>query len=174
MADEHEEDSNNDSENPDEERRQPEILIWPAQKGPWGVVTETSGPQEPPASGNPSLIRAEALLRVGMVALTKSRPRRLDDAELHFRKALGILEEVLPSPHPRISYALDRIGLVCHLQGRLDEAEDFYLRSLAILGHAGPPTKWNELTLINLAVLYGSQGRRWEQEQVMRRLEGEK
>lgn len=157
-----------------DDRDQPEILICPAQKGPWGVVTQTSGPQEPPAGRHPDLIRADALLRVGMVALDKFRPRRLEDAERHFRKALVLLERVLTAPHPRISYALDRIGLACHLQGRLDEAEALYLRSLAILGHDDPPTKWNELTLINLAVLYGTQGRHWEQKQVMRRLgEGE-
>ncbi|MFW6200156.1 MAG: tetratricopeptide repeat protein [Gemmatimonadota bacterium] len=111
-------------------------------KGPWGVVTATSGPQEPPASRHPDLQRADALLRRGMVALDKSRPRRLDEAEGCFRRALDLLEGVLDEPHPRISYALDRIGLVCHLQDRLEEAEALYLRSLKILREGEKPSRW--------------------------------
>ncbi|MDX1567799.1 MAG: tetratricopeptide repeat protein [Longimicrobiales bacterium] len=132
------------------------------------MVTETSGPEDPSGSRHPKLTGAGALLRRGMVALDKSKPRRLDEAEVCFRQALDLLEEVLDEPHPRISYALDRIGLVCHLRGDVEEAESLYLRSLAVLGDVRSPTKWNDITILNLAILYGRQGRTEERDAVMR------
>lgn len=151
---------------------EPGLIMCPAQKGPWGVVTFSSGPGDPPAGASPEIGRAEAFLRAGMVALDKSRPRRFDKAEQRFAAAIDLLTGVLEEPHPRISYALDRLGLTGHLQGRLGEAERLYVRSLRVLADGEGPTKWNDVTLLNLAILYGTQGRKEEKAAVLRRFHG--
>jgi len=147
----------------------PELIIGPARKGAWGVVKLTSGPPDGLRSVHPELLKADGLLRTGMLALIKRPPRYVERAEACFREALELLTEVLDEPHPRISFALDRIGLCCHMRGHLEEAEGLYRRSLAILGEDGASTEWTDMTLINLAVLLGTQGRRDEQLEVMKR-----
>ncbi len=152
---------------------EPRIFICPSQKGPWGVVTCTGGPRDPESGRIPDVRRAEALLRAGMVALDKHRPRRLDRAEMLFRAALDLLVAVLAEPHPRISYALDRLGLIYQLRGRLEEAEPLYTRALAALGERERPSRWMDVTLLNLATLYGCKGREAERDAVMRRFHAE-
>lgn len=147
----------------------PGLIISPAQQGPWGVVTSSSGPGDPPASTDPGIAQADALLREGMVALQKSRPSQFDRAERCFSAAVILLTDVLDEPHPRISWALDRLGLTYHLQDRLAEAERLYVRSLRVLAEGQRPTKWNDVTLLNLGMLYGTQGREEDHAAVMRR-----
>jgi hypothetical protein len=53
-----------------------EVFMSPNEKGPWGVVSHISGPQDPAALPLPELRRADALPRAGMVALAQCRPRQ--------------------------------------------------------------------------------------------------
>jgi hypothetical protein len=52
-----------------------EVFMRPSEKGPGGVVSHTSGPQDPAALPLPELRRADALLRAGMLALAQCGPR---------------------------------------------------------------------------------------------------
>lgn len=153
-----------DAHGPDE----PQVILGAAHQAPNGrAILHTSGPPDPLGIRTDELRRADGLLRTGMVALGKCHPPQLERAERCFREALYLLTQAWEEPHPRISYALDRIGLVRHMQGDLQEAEELYLRSLKVLGKDDRPTPWNDVTLLNLARLYQSQGRGMESEAVM-------
>jgi tetratricopeptide (TPR) repeat protein len=77
-----------------------------------------------------------------------------------FREALEVLRKSVGDLHPLAAYAYDRIGFAQQEWGDLREAERLYLRSIAIRDIGGwVPTVWDELTFINLAILYGQQGR---------------
>lgn len=151
----------------------PELIIAPAERGPWGVVVYTGGPRDPVDAPREALLKADAAIRAGMVALDRVRPRQLDRAEACFWKALPILTHLLDEPHPRISYVLDRIGLTYQLRGQLEQAEALYLRSLKSLGPDQRPTRWQDVTLINLGILYACQGRWHEREEVQRRFDAD-
>jgi len=144
----------------------PELIIAPVTRGSDGVITQFAGPIPVGwwrgLTQGPRLRAADSLLSRGMASLTSKAiidPARA--AERLFREALEELVATVGSDHPMTVYALDRVGLACQLQGEDAEAEDFYLRSLA-LQQAGrwPHTPWTEVTLLNLAILYGRQGKR--------------
>jgi tetratricopeptide (TPR) repeat protein len=146
-----------------------ELFVSVTIQGSWGVVTHNSGPPDPDDAPAAELRRPGALIREGMIALTRVSPRDLDRAGRCFREALDLLIDRLGEPHPKVSYALDRLGLICQMRGQLDDAERLYLRSLAILDDGRKPSHWNDLTTLNLAVLYGCQGRLEERDAIMRR-----
>jgi tetratricopeptide (TPR) repeat protein len=142
-----------------------ELFFAPAQKGPWGVITRLAGPPNPPldvGSTEAAAIRkADGLLRRGMILLShESNEDPVGEAWECFRRALDILLQAVGELHPKVAYAYDRLGYLRQLRGDVREAERLYLRSIAIRD-AGTwaPTMWDELTLLNLAVLYGRQGR---------------
>jgi hypothetical protein len=121
-----------------------ELFFAPAQKGPWGVITRLAGPPNPPldvGSTEAAAIRkADGLLRRGMILLShESNEDPVGEAWECFRRALDILLQAVGELHPKVAYAYDRIAI----------------------RDAGTwaPTMWDELTLLNLAVLYGRQGR---------------
>ena len=88
------------------------------------------------------------------------RPRDFALIERLFRRALALYREVYGPAHPTVAWVLDRIGFVQHTLGRLDEAESYYLRSLAAWKASGTPvTARVEITLLNLAVVYNTTGR---------------
>jgi hypothetical protein len=131
-------------------------------------VHAMSGPPDPSGMAH-DLRKANALLREGMIALTKSEPRDLGRAERCFRAALQFLLEHLPLSHSKVSYAFDRIGLVCQMQERESEAHELYIRSLDPFANGiSQPTIWNEITLLNLAILYGRHGRDAEKERTLK------
>jgi tetratricopeptide (TPR) repeat protein len=146
-----------------------EMLVAVTLQGPWGVVTHNGGPPDPPEVPAAELRRPGALIREGMIALTRVSPRDLDRAERCFRDALELLVQRLGEPHPKVSYVLDRLGVVYQLRRQLDDAERLYLRSLAVLDDGRQPSHWNDLTLLNLAIVYGWQGRTEERDAVLRR-----
>lgn len=144
----------------------PELFMGPSLKSPEGdifLAVPLGDPGHIPAA---ELRDAAGAARAGEAALERGF-RDPPLAELRFREALDLYLDHLREPHPRLSYILDRIGLACQLQGRLAEAETFYRRSLAILEIQDGPTRWNEVTILNLAVLLGSQGRYDERDEVM-------
>jgi hypothetical protein len=149
------------------------LVIAPAERGPWGVVVYTGGPRDPVDAPRETLLQADAAIRAGMVALDKVRPRQLYRAEECFWGAFQILTQVLDEPHPRISYVLDRIGLIYHLRGLRELAEALYLRSLESLGPNERPTRWQDVTLINLGSIYRSRGRWYDYAQVQRRFDAD-
>jgi tetratricopeptide (TPR) repeat protein len=151
----------------------PELVLAPAQRGPWGVVTRLSGPPDPPdTSPHPELRRARALLWKGMIVLSRhSSDERVRYAERLFRQALTVLLSSVGEIHPKVAYARDRIGLVCQIRGRTREAELQYLRALALREAGGwPATLWSEVTLLNLAILYARQGRDQLRDAMLERL----
>ena len=151
-----------------------ELIIAPAVKGPWGVTTKTAGPCD--ADGRrlrlpPEARGADALLRQGAIALGTNGAQRKDLplAERCFLDAADILVDTVDAFHPFVAYAMDRLGLVCQMREQLDRAERLYVKSLALWRKGGwAATSWTEVTLLNLAILYGSQGRRDEHAAVMR------
>ncbi len=154
----------------EEKPRQEAGLFAPVRRGPWGVVTNLAGPPSLPFdSTSPhaaALRRADGLLRHGMVLLAKSTKAdpgtvsRVLRARKLFREALEVLRKSVGDLHPLAAYAYDRIGFAQQEWGDLREAERLYLRSIAIRDIGGwVPTVWDELTFINLAILYGQQGR---------------
>jgi hypothetical protein len=159
------------SASPTEEGRNGQALLFaPARRGPWGVVTSLAGPPSLPfdsASPHTTALRqADGLLRHGMVLLAKTpsaepgRVFRVLRARKLFRQALEVLRRSVGDLHPLVAYAYDRIGFAQQEWGDLREAERMYLRAVAIRDIGGwVPTVWDELTFINLAILYGQQGR---------------
>ena len=150
-----------------------ELIIAPAVKGPWGVIPKTAGPRDT-ADGRfrlpPEARRADALLRAGMVALGLNSEGRKDvpRAERCFTIAAEILVDTVDAFHPFVAYAMDRLGLACQMQEQLERAERFYRKSLTLWRQGGwPATPWTEVTLLNLAILYGAQGRHDQHAAVM-------
>lgn len=146
----------------------PELLVGPAIRMPDGDIFRAQPPADPADIPTPELREAGRLTTEGEQCLDR-QTRDLPRAELRFRAALERYQEWLEEPHPRLSYLLDRIGLACHMQGRLAEAEVFYRRSLAILDAQDGPTRWNEVTILNLAALLDAQGRDEERARIMER-----
>lgn len=58
--------------------------------------------------------------------------KKFTEAEPLFREALGIRERVLPPNHPRTALTLEGLGACLLGQNRLDEAEGYLLRAVAI------------------------------------------
>lgn len=144
----------------------PELFMWPVAKNEDGNIFRASAPAAPDHIPAAELREAAVAALAGEIAL-EPECRDAPLAELRFREALSRYREALVEPHPRLSYILDRIGLACHLQGRVAEAEFLYRRSLKVLAVQDAPTRWNDITLLNLAVLLGCQGRTAERDAVM-------
>jgi tetratricopeptide (TPR) repeat protein len=148
-----------------DESTEPTLLFAPAQRGPWGVVMRLGGPSLPfdgTSHHTAALRRADGLLRHAMVLLDRRAdlPDQWIRASRLFQQALEILGQSVGDLHPLVAYAYDRLGFVHQELGDVREAERLYLRAIAIRDTGGwVPTKWDELTFINLAILYGQQGR---------------
>lgn len=165
-----------ESEGVEGEPEQSDLLLAPAHRGPWGVVTSLVGPPDPPGAAGAAAAAArdaDASLRRGMILLSK---KSVEDAvavaEECFREALSLLISTVSEMHPKVAYACDRIGLVCQIQGREEEAEAMYLRAVALRDAcAWDRTLWDEVTLLNLAILYNDQGRYGIRDAMLKRLE---
>jgi len=154
----------------------PELIIAPVFRDVLGVTTQLPSPKHSGWYGlmaRPEIRAAEELLRRGMAALTSNAiTSRAKVAEQLFHEALERLVTAIPGPSPLVAYALDRVGLACQLQGNDADAEGLYLRSLA-LQQSGEwrATPWTEVTLVNLAILYGRQGRHAMNEALIRQMD---
>jgi hypothetical protein len=165
-----------DGDQDDDVTARPELLLAPAHRGSWGVVTRLGGPPDPPGATGAAaaaLHQADCSLRRGMILLAK---KSADDyvavAEECFRDALSTVLSTVGEMHPKMAYACDRVGLVCQIQGREEEAEAMYLRAIALRdAGAWERTLWDEVTLLNLAILYADQGRYGLRDAMLERLE---
>ena len=150
----------------------PELIIAPVLRDGRGVTTQLPGPKHRGWYGfrvRLEIRAAEELLRRGMAALTSDGiTSRAKVAEQLFTEALNQLLAAIPGADPLVAYALDRVGLACQLQGNDADAEGLYLRSLAHQ-QSGEwrATPWTEVTLLNLAILYGRQGKHGMNEVLM-------
>lgn len=163
----------------DEANYGPALVLAPADRGPWGIVTYLTGPSDPPGAtgtGARALRDADQSLRHGMILLTKQPAGDyLATAEECFRDALSLLLSGVGHEHPKMAYACDRIALVCQIQGRDEEAEDMYLRAIALRdAGAWDHSLWDEVTLMNLATLYEDQGKYVLRDVMLDRLEKER
>ncbi len=81
-------------------------------------------------------------LRFEIMAEQLEEEGRYEEAEAFRRKALTINQTVLPESHPTLVYQNYNLGLVSRYQGKLDDANDFLVRSLelarAAFGAADP------------------------------------
>ena len=154
----------------------PELIIAPVWRDAARVMTQLRSPKQRVWYGliaRPKIRAAEELLRRGMEALaSKAITSPAKVAEQLFREALDRLVTAIPEPSPLVAYALDRVGLACQLQGNDADAEGLYLRSLAHQ-QSGEwrATPWTEVTLLNLAILYGRQGRHTMNEALIRQMD---
>jgi len=81
-------------------------------------------------------------------------------AERRCRQALSLLVPAVGDGHPFTAAAFDALAWSLDLQKRDQEAETFYLRSLAAQQAAGwPPTVCDDLTGLRLMQLYGRMGK---------------
>ena len=94
---------------------------------------------------------------------------RTKDAERAFLAALKEAERFGPAD-PRLATSLNNLGVLYKTQGKYEEAESFYKRSLSIdekaLGAEHPDVATD---LNNLALLYKIQGRFAEAEPLLKR-----
>jgi hypothetical protein len=154
----------------------PELIIAPVSRDALGVTTQLPSPKHSGWYGlmaRSEIRAAEDLLRRGMAALTSNAitsPAKV--SEQLFREALDRLVTAIPGPDPLMAYALDRVGLACQLQGNDADAEGLYLRSLAHQQFGEwRATPWTEVTLLNLAILYGRQGKQTMNEALIRHMD---
>jgi hypothetical protein len=142
----------------------PELLVAPATKDPSGAVTTWEIPP-PDYSGcddlsRRQLERAARLVKIGSSLLGAESPyERWSVAERCLRDALYILIDFAKREDPCIACVYGRLGVACHLQGKLDDAEHSYLLAIGFglrALHCG--SLWTELARLNLAVLYAAQG----------------
>jgi tetratricopeptide (TPR) repeat protein len=109
-----------------------------------------------------------ALLEV--LGLAETTMGRLEDAEVHLSRTLGIREKALGPDHPDVATALNNLAELYHSQGRYAEAEPLLQRSLGIREKAlGPDHPDVAGSLNNLAGLYDAQGRYAEAEPLLQR-----
>ena len=150
-----------------------ELIVVPAQRGPWGVTARLGGPpfDYTPLDGvtRDTVRQADAMLREGMILLSRrDGDEPVARAEQCFSLALLLLLAAVDHSHPLVAYAHDRVGYICQIQGKPEQAEESYLRARAC--DVNPPTIWNDVTLLNLSILYRQQGRTEEADEVMRDL----
>jgi len=85
---------------------------------------------------------------------------KYSDAELLYKKALGINQKALGPNHPSVATGLNNLALLYKDQGKYSDAELLYQRALEIKKKAlGPDHPGVAASLNNLAMLYGDQGR---------------
>jgi tetratricopeptide (TPR) repeat protein len=98
---------------------------------------------------------------------------RYAEAELLYKRALGIRERVLGGEHPDTALLLNDLALIYYYQGWYVEAEPLYKRALGIRERAlGMEHPDMAESLNNLALLYDSQGRYGEAELLYERALG--
>jgi hypothetical protein len=104
---------------------------------------------------------AEERIREGITAIRpKDAPPNYVRAELALREAISLLRGARDAPPAVWALAFDRLAWLCDAQGREEDAESFYLRSLSAQEAAGwPPVVCDELTMLRLAGLYRRQER---------------
>lgn len=137
------------------------IFSAPSRRYPSGeVVTYWDGPPPggPVREGREAEFRrAERLMRVG-IAHIRDEPWNYEVARRCFHAATCLYAWALGADR-RLAFARDRLGYAHHRLGQDHEAESCYLQSLAIQDESRQQrTTWNEVTLLNLAVLYGCNG----------------
>ncbi len=141
----------------------PEIFAAPAHRRPDGeVITSWNGP---PRGGEirdgreREFRRAERLMAVGIAQIRSGSPNFFV-ARRCFHAAMCLYTSSLGAER-RVAFAWDRLGYTHHCMGNQEDAETCYLRSLAVQQQSGQErTGWNEVTLLNLDLLYRSRGRR--------------
>jgi hypothetical protein len=141
----------------------PELISAPATRLPSGVIlTYQSGPpaeRAVRAGRQAEFRRAERLMTVGIAHISQE-PKNHHVARRCFHAATCLYAWALGADR-RLAFAWDRLGYAYHALGNVDEAESCYLRSLAIQARSGQGwTAWNEVTQLNLTILYRDQGRR--------------
>ena len=88
--------------------------------------------------GSPPLLTTPAgvlwLFITGAQGNRRQQAMQLEDAERIHRKILGMLQAQPASPERQshIAHAFHNLGVVAHVRGRLEEAEDWYRKSLTI------------------------------------------
>jgi tetratricopeptide (TPR) repeat protein len=89
---------------------------------------------------------------------------RLDDAEIEFRRCLGLYRDSVGERHVLYAAALNNLSLVCMERDQLEDAARYQAQAADIL--AGLPQYRDELavSLINLGTLYQRLGRDSEAE----------
>jgi len=151
----------------------PELLVAPATKDPSGVVTRWEIPSPDYSDcddlSRRQLERADRLVKIGSSLLAAESPHeRLSVAERCLRDALYILIDFAKCDDPCIACVYGRLGVACHLQGKLDDAEHSYLLAIEFGMRRLPSgSLWTELTMIDLAILYGTQGQYVLQEELI-------
>lgn len=141
----------------------PELLSAPALRLPSGrIVTYWNGPpaaRDVREGRDREFRRAERLMAVG-IAHIRQEPKNYHVARRCFHAATCLHAWALGADR-RLAFAWDRLGYAYHALGNDDEAESCYLRSLAIQKRSGQGwTSWNEVTQLNLTILYRDRGRR--------------
>ena len=106
------------------------------------------------------LERAARLVRIGSSLLDAESPhKRYSVAERCFRDALYILIDFASRDDPCIACVYGRLAIACHLQDKLADAEHSYLWSIEFGLRTLPAgSLWTELAMLNLAILYATQG----------------
>jgi hypothetical protein len=93
------------------------------------------------------------------IAHIRDEPRNFGVALRCFHAAICLYAWALGADR-RLAFAWDRLGYVHQNLGDDDETESCYLRSLAIQDESRMEhTTWNEVTVINLGILYRTTGR---------------
>jgi tetratricopeptide (TPR) repeat protein len=94
------------------------------------IATESAG-DKPPALGSPA--GSLWLFAIGGRAGRQLRAGRLDEAERAYRQILVMLQAQVPSQEQEedLAIAFHQLGRVAQERGNLDDAEDWYLKSLA-------------------------------------------
>jgi hypothetical protein len=115
------------------------------------------------------------LVREGLAALPlkpEDGPKDLVKANLALREASGLVPRRSPREDPLLAVIYDNLAWVCDELGWDEQAETYYLESLAAQERAGwPPLVCDELTLLRLAHLYARRGKRGLQLATMRKMQ---
>jgi hypothetical protein len=142
----------------------PDLLVAPATKDRSGVVTRWQIPSPDYSDcddlSRRQLERAATLVKIGSSMLGGESPYQgWSVAERCLRDALYILIDFAKCDDPCTACVYGRLGVACHLQGKLDDAEHSYLLAIEFGMRTLPSgSLWTELAMLNLAMLYGTQG----------------
>jgi hypothetical protein len=115
------------------------------------------------------------LVREGLAALplkAEDGPRDLVKANLALREASGLVPRRTSREDPLLAVIYDNLGWVCDELGWDEQAETYYLESLASQERAGwPPVVCDEWTLLRLAHVYARNGKRGLQLATLRKMQ---
>jgi tetratricopeptide (TPR) repeat protein len=94
-----------------------------------------------------------------LLAELYSEKGKFSSAEMHYAKAIGLLEDLFHKGHPSTIRPITGLAELCVVRGHSERAESLYRAAIASCNNSGILEPGSEAALVGLAGLYGKQAK---------------